>query len=242
MTEGGNCPHTPRVKTSSPPIPVPQLHAILVPVPSSDRLSGVAARRDRRRARGDDVNLHTRGLQKMVFPWRHGARPRVSDRPLTAAARNRAPGASVRRGRAAGPDVFAGQSCPSESFGKPAIENARALAQQRDCSYGQKPPNGAPEGVTYLTPTRQLPAPRPSWNDTVPRRVSRAWPKAVGHGPISSLEGKMSVKPTEGGKLSAYAIAASPPSALSGHLPLKGGDRTQPAIALFDQGMQSHVR
>ncbi len=50
---------------------------------------------------------------------------------------------------------------------------------QRDPSRGQKPPNGAPEGVTYSTLSRQLPAPRPSFIAVKPRRVSRAWLKAV---------------------------------------------------------------
>ena len=46
-------------------------------------------------------------------------------------------------------------------------------------SRGQKPPNGAPKGVTYSTLSRQLPAPRPSFIAAKPRRVSRAWLKAV---------------------------------------------------------------
>jgi len=60
---------------------------------------------------------------------------------------------------------------------------------QRDRSRGQKPPNGAPEGVTYSILTRQLPAPRPSFIEAEPRRDSRAWLKAVAADFYLPLEG-----------------------------------------------------
>jgi hypothetical protein len=66
-------------------------------------------------------------------------------------------------------------------------EGRKAVAE-RVC--GQKPPNGAPEGVIYFTLSRQLPAPRPSFIAAKPRRVSRAWPKAVAASSLFSPAGR----------------------------------------------------
>ena len=75
-------------------------------------------------------------------------------------------------------------------------EGRKAVAE-RVC--GQKPPNGAPEGVIYSTLSRQLPAPRPSFIAAKPRRVSRAWPKAVAADFYLPLEGGGRRKAAGGG-------------------------------------------
>ena len=84
-------------------------------------------------------------------------------------------------------------------------EGRKAVAE-RVC--GQKPPNGAPEGVTYSTLSRQLPAPRPSFMAARPRRVSRAWLKAVAASSHFSPAGRSAerMRGDEGVAISAPAV------------------------------------
>ncbi len=70
---------------------------------------------------------------------------------------------------------------------------------QRDPSRRQKPLNGVLKGAIYSTPSRQLPAPRPSVLQADPRRGSRAWLKAVEADLYLPLEGGGRRKAAGGG-------------------------------------------
>jgi hypothetical protein len=116
---------------------------------------------------------------------------------------------------------------------------------QRDRSRGQKPPNGAPEGVTYSTLSRQLPAPRPSFIAAKPRRVSRAWPKAVVTDlrPISPLEGEMPRTGQRGVTRHLHRPMVHPRPSVSTKSPLQGRRLDQArSRTISSQRRHSHVR
>jgi hypothetical protein len=170
----------------SPPSPtVPTMPLI----PPSDTPQGVAARRGRRGAWGDDAKPHAPGLRKMVSLRRHGGNGGMSDRscrfmPRTARRaclcgtqgdgdwrmRRHRPPAWRKAGRwrhlprsakACAPDVK--RHCP---FRKPAKDTAFSILAERPESRAKTAERGAGRCHLNIFQSRQLPAPRPTSFDT----------------------------------------------------------------------------
>ena len=155
------------------------------PHPATDTLQGVAARRGRRGAGGEDAEPLAPGPRKMVSLRRHGGSDWASDRPFRFTPRtarraclcgtqggrrwrmrrHRPPG-WVPSGRRPPSVRFAMEREADEKTERPGPETGeqhpRLLSLQRDRSRGHKPLNGALKGATYKNNhSRQLPAPRP---------------------------------------------------------------------------------
>ena len=169
-------------------------------------------------------------------------------------------GYAARRGSEAGPvpggrerrrlfhPGFAENGSPPQAVAAADVPvRHRGLARmpsQRNRSCGQKPPNGALRGVTFLLPNAAALS-APSFACSRSTAVIRAWMKAV-DGSLqltSPLEGEMPRTGQRGVQRRPQRPMAYPPLSVSPTSPPQGG-RSDRACrrALSNQGMQSHVR
>ena len=117
--------------------------------PVADRLSGVAARRGRRFGWRKDVRRHPEGSAETGLPPATGGKRRACRTDPAVFQPNRAPDVPVRHARRRASIARRLRGFPRFArcrWRRPACP--QSPPSQRDRSRRQKPPNGAPEGVT----------------------------------------------------------------------------------------------
>ena len=136
------------------PFPHPPKPCLQSCHPVADRLSGVAARRGRRFGWRKDVRRHPEGSAETGLPPATRGKRRACRTDPAVFQPNRAPDVPVRHARRRA-------SIARRPRGNPRFARRRwrppacpqSPPSQRDRSRRQKPPNGAPEGVTTTTIT-----------------------------------------------------------------------------------------
>ena len=138
--------------------------------PVADRLSGVAARRGRRFGGRKDVRRHPEGSAETGLPPATRGKRRACRTDPAVFQPNRAPDVPVRHARRRASIARRLRGYPRfarRRWRQPACP--QSPPSQRDRSRRQKPPNGAPEGVT-LNYSKRGTTGAPSDTEFEPRR------------------------------------------------------------------------
>ena len=136
------------------PFPHPPKPCLQSCHPVADRLSGVAARRGRRFGWRKDVRRHPEGSAETGLPPATREKRRACRTDPAVFQPNRAPDVPVRHARRRASIAWRLRGFPRFArcrWRRPACP--QSPPSQRDRSRRQKPPNGAPEGVTTTTIT-----------------------------------------------------------------------------------------